>query len=101
VLASGSRTQFGLPSTNSNRMLGPSSVSLLTSMRRCSSAGKDNCASMRSTRARSGRVPPGRLASVTSVSSIVGHSERLMRNGPPKLRVRPVPRPTAATICGL
>jgi len=60
-LAAGSRTQFGLSLTNSNRMLGPSSVSLLTSMRRRSSAGKDNCAWMRSARARSGRVPPGQV----------------------------------------
>lgn len=36
-----------------------------------------------------------------ATSRIVGHSERLIRRGPPKPRVRPVACCTAATICGL
>ena len=94
-------TQFGWPWTTSNRMLGPINVSFLISIRRNSRAGKDSSARIISARAMSGRVPPGRLASFTSLTSIVGHRERLMRNGPSKVSGRPVASSTALAISGL
>ena len=96
-----SKIQFGASPTCSNRMFGPTRVSLVTSIRRQINAGSDSCASIRSALAMSGRVPPGRFASVTSLISIVGHSDRLIRNGPFRLSVRPVAACTARMISGL
>jgi len=94
-------TQFGWPPTCSNKMFGPTSVSLLTSIRRQSKAGSETCASIRSAQAISGRVPPGKLASRTPLTSMIGQSDRLIRTGPSKVRARPVASCTAAAICDL
>ena len=99
--AGASSTQFGASPTCSNRMFGPVRVSFATSISRWSSEGSDSSAWMRSTLAMSGRLPPGRLDSVTSLTSIVGHSDLLMRRAPFRVRVRPVALRTASTIWGL